>query len=59
MIFPGPVYIHLSWAPRWRLLNMLEQNINPFQNKVDISEIQEDFELNEIVEDFTQISDDS
>jgi len=59
MIFPGPVYIHLSWAPRWRLLNMLEQNINPFENNVDLSEIQEDIELNEIVEDFSQISDNS
>ena len=53
MIFPGPVYIHLSWAPRWRLLNQLEQNLNPFEDFEDYSVLEEDLELNEIVENFS------
>ena len=54
MIFPGPVYVHLSWAPRWRLLELLEQNINPFANLNSNSPSVEDLELNEIVENFSE-----
>ena len=54
MIFPGPVYVHLSWAPRWRLLELLEQNINPFENVNTNSSYVEDLELNEIVENFSE-----
>ena len=32
LMIPGPVYIHLSWAPRWRLLCMIEDGGNPFEN---------------------------
>ena len=32
LMVPGPVYIHLSWAPRWRLLCMIEDGANPFEN---------------------------
>jgi len=54
MIFPGPVYVHLSWAPRWRLLELLEQNINPFENFNANNSYVEDLELNEIVETFSE-----
>ena len=54
MIFPGPVYVHLSWAPRWRLLELLEQNINPFANLNTNNSYVEDLELNEIVEHFSE-----
>jgi len=30
LLLPGPVYVHLSWAPRWRLLCMIEDGNNPF-----------------------------
>ncbi len=30
LLLPGPLYVHLSWAPRWRLLCMLEDGKNPF-----------------------------
>ena len=26
------MYVHLSWAPRWRLLCMIEDGKNPFEN---------------------------
>ena len=26
------MYVHLSWAPRWRLLCMIEDGRNPFEN---------------------------
>jgi len=31
LLTPGPVYIHLSWAPRWRLLCRLEEGLDPFE----------------------------
>ncbi|MFL2949476.1 MAG: hypothetical protein ACJZ40_03735 [Candidatus Poseidoniaceae archaeon] len=30
LLLPGPLYVHLSWAPRWRLLCMLEDGKDPF-----------------------------
>jgi hypothetical protein len=30
LLLPGPVYVHLSWAPRWRLLCMIEDGNDPF-----------------------------
>ena len=54
MIFPGPVYVHLSWAPRWRLLEMIEQNINPFDYLDQTNIVNEDLELNEIIENFSE-----
>lgn len=54
MIFPGPVYVHLSWAPRWRLLELIEQNLNPFEGLEKQNIVDEDHELNEIVDDFSE-----
>ena len=31
LLLPGPMYVHLSWAPRWRLLCLLEDDKNPFE----------------------------
>jgi len=31
LLLPGPVYVHLSWAPRYRLLCMLEDGLDPFE----------------------------
>jgi hypothetical protein len=31
LLLPGPMYVHLSWAPRWRLLCQLEDDKNPFE----------------------------
>jgi len=30
LLLPGPLYVHVSWAPRWRLLCMLEDGKDPF-----------------------------
>ena len=32
LLLPGPAYVHLSWAPRWRLLCMIDEGINPFDS---------------------------
>jgi len=61
LLFPGPLYVHLSWAPRYRLLCMLEDGGNPFdgmelvddeskQVSEDLSD--QEFELIEVVEAF-------
>ena len=33
LVVPGPIYVHLSWAPRWRLLCRLEDGLDPFEGK--------------------------
>jgi len=61
MLLPGPMYVHLSWAPRWRLLCMIEDGRNPFEaieseekNYDSFSDKQEseDAELMSVVDDF-------
>jgi len=31
LVLPGPVYVHLSYAPRWRILIRLDREISPFE----------------------------
>ena len=60
LMIPGPLYIHLSWAPRWRLLCMIEDGNNPFKDmpaKEYLKEQEEDIasddsDLMEVVESF-------
>ena len=59
LLLPGPVYVHLSWAPRWRLLCMVEDGKDPFlgmEVKQENSEAEEiagdDTELLEVVDNF-------
>lgn len=30
LIAPGPIYVQLSYAPRWRILNRIQEGKNPF-----------------------------
>ena len=61
LLLPGPAYVHLSWAPRWRLLCMLDEGVNPFDDlKTYVEPRQdsadnlagEDLELLEVVDAF-------
>ncbi len=61
LLLPGPAYVHLSWAPRWRLLCMLDEGVNPFHDVKTYVEPQqdsadnlagEDLELLEVVDAF-------
>jgi hypothetical protein len=61
LLRPGPAYVHLSWAPRWRLLCMIDEGVNPFEDvksypistKDSADEIAgEDLELLEVVDAF-------
>ena len=63
LLLPGPMYVHLSWAPRWRLLCMIEDGMNPFEGSPiveverseDISEVAgDDSDLIEVVESFSE-----
>lgn len=31
MILPGPIYVHVSYAPRWRILRLIEKDLDPFK----------------------------
>jgi len=61
LLLPGPAYVHLSWAPRWRLLCMLDEGVNPFDDLKIYTEPHqdsadniagEDLELLEVVDAF-------
>ena len=60
LLLPGPVYVHLSWAPRWRLLCMIEDGNDPFvglevkaEDNVEAEEmVGEDTEMLEVVDAF-------
>ena len=59
LMIPGPLYVHLSWAPRWRLLCMIEDEIDPFEGMdtperaEEVSEVAgDDSEMVEVVEEF-------
>ena len=59
LMVPGPLYVHLSWAPRWRLLCMIEDEINPFEGMdapertEEVSEFAgNDSEIVEVIEEF-------
>ena len=61
LLLPGPAYVHLSWAPRWRLLCMLDEGVNPFDGMKVLPESAqdsadeiagEDLELLEVVDAF-------
>tara|TARA_B100000686_G_scaffold267986_1_gene283308 strand:+ start:2888 stop:3580 length:693 start_codon:yes stop_codon:yes gene_type:complete len=30
LILPGPLWVHLSYAPRWRILDRLDRDVDPF-----------------------------
>lgn len=62
IIVPGPIYVHLTWAPRWRFLTMLESGHDPFEGKKieiqdDVAIAGGDDELLNVVKAFDDIID--
>jgi len=57
LILPGPLYIHLSYAPRWRMLDRIDRGLDPFDgmsktiDKIKTSKIgiQSDYDVEEAV----------
>ena len=59
LLVPGPVYVHLSWAPRWRLLCRLEEGLDPFDGDIplsptDVGEFGEDSDMEMAIEDIEE-----
>jgi len=60
ILLPGPLYVHLSWAPRWRLLCMIDDGKNPFDGLENVEEEIKDYakpssidsEIESVVDDF-------
>ena len=60
ILLPGPLYVHLSWAPRWRLLCMIDDGKNPFEGLENIEDEEKtypetepyDSEIESVVDDF-------
>ena len=62
LLLPGPMYVHLSWAPRWRLLCMIEDGKDPFSEMTKIEDepkhaesmVGQDKEMLEVVDSFDE-----
>ena len=66
LMIPGPFYIHLSWAPRWRILCLIEDKKYPFAGEPvteserimsqdeDFEVAGDDSEIMEVVESFEE-----
>lgn len=66
LMVPGPFYIHLSWAPRWRILCLIEDKKYPFAGEPvteseriksqdeDFEVAGDDSEIMEVVESFEE-----
>ena len=60
IMLPGPLYVHLSWAPRWRLLCMIDDGKNPFEGLEQFSDSisttsvgsKMDTEIESVIDDF-------
>ena len=60
LLLPGPMYVHLSWAPRWRLLCMIEDGKDPFAGMTNTEDepkhaesmVGQDKEMLEVVDSF-------
>ena len=57
LILPGPLWIHLSYAPRWRILDRIDRGMEPFEGMgvtiygtMDENSEESDSELEEVVE---------
>ncbi len=52
LLLPGPIYVHLSWAPRYRMLTMLEDGNDPFDltRIVEVGHREKEMELEAAVE---------
>ena len=56
-ILPGPLWIHLSYAPRWRIIDRIDRDIDPFEGMkmtVYLDEgtdvLESDSDLEEVIE---------
>ncbi len=54
LMIPGPLYIHLSWAPRWRLLCMIEDGAYPF-NETPVKDYDSNHEIDEVKSDDSEL----
>ena len=66
LMIPGPFYNHLSWAPRWRMLCLIEDKKYPFAGEPvtenerimsqddDLAVVGDDSEIMEVVESFEE-----
>ncbi|MDP6906886.1 MAG: hypothetical protein QF440_05660 [Candidatus Thalassarchaeaceae archaeon] len=56
LLIPGPIYVHMTWAPRWRLLCKLEDNLDPFEGeiytpkKTELEDLQSDADFDSAIE---------
>ena len=62
LLSPGPIYVHLSWAPRWRLLTQFERGETPNlddeiveqQSEQEMQPSEWDEQLMEVVDEFSE-----
>ena len=56
MLAPGPLYIHLSYAPRWRMLDRMARGLAPMEGPIEVgkkSEL-EDQDMLDAIDEITE-----
>ena len=41
MLAPGPLYVHLSYAPRWRMLDRMARGLKPIDGPIEVGKMRE------------------
>ena len=41
MLARGPLYVHLSYAPRWRMLDMMARGLKPMDGPIEVGKKRE------------------
>ena len=41
MLAPGPLYVHLSYAPRWRMLDRMARGLKPMEGPIEVGKKRE------------------
>tara|TARA_B000000532_G_scaffold35511_1_gene25059 strand:- start:2712 stop:3359 length:648 start_codon:yes stop_codon:yes gene_type:complete len=56
MLAPGPLYVHLSYAPRWRMLDRMARGLAPMEGPIEVgkkSEL-EDQDMLDAIDEITE-----
>ena len=56
MMAPGPLYVHLSYAPRWRMLDRMARGLKPMEGPIQVGKAREpeDKDLQDAIDEISE-----
>jgi len=56
MLAPGPLYVHLSYAPRWRMLDRMARGLAPMEGPIEVGKKSdsEDQDMLDAIDEITE-----